>query len=156
MSTEIAATTQVVNPATGEALTLASPTEDLARCLADIRDFEAQVRDVKRSLTGELLARLDKDASWTLHLPGMKLRGDSPEPQEDWDGAGLRDALLLLVDNGDLAIEAVDAAVETTVTYKPRKAGINKLRKLGGQVAETVEAFRQVRERDRRVSVSRV
>jgi hypothetical protein len=155
MSTDVTTTSQLVNPVTGEALTLASPTEDLGRWLADIRDFEYQLREAKRTVTTEILARLDKNAEWTAHLPGLKIRGDSPQPVEEWDGAQLREALLELVDEGVLAIEAVDAAVETIVSYKPRKAGINKLRKLGGRVAEVVDSLKRASEKDRRVTVSR-
>jgi hypothetical protein len=146
---------EVISPATGEFISLDSPTEKLGECLADIRDYESLLREAKRALTTELLARFDRNAQWTVHAGGFKLSGQSPAPVEEWDGAELRTALLGLVDADLLSIEAVDAAVETVVTYKPRKAGINALKKLGGRVGEVVESLRQESERERRITVSR-
>jgi hypothetical protein len=156
MSTELEQVPEFANPVTGEVLTLAAPTEDLARFLADLRDLESRFREAKGIVTREITARLDRQAKWTLHLPGgLKIRGQSPAPVEEWDGLELRSALLELVDEGVVDIEAVDAAVETVVTYKPLKRGINSLRKLGGRVGAVVEAHRRESEPERRVSVSR-
>jgi hypothetical protein len=149
-TTEIA----LLDPKTGEQLTLDHPTEDLARYLDSVRSLEWELRTQKRLVTEELLARMDKSASWTMHLPGMKVTGQSPAPEESWNGAELREALLRLADEGVITAEAVDAAVETVVSYKPRKAGISALRKLGGPVAEVVDSLRRLDQRDRRVSVT--
>ena len=155
MSTEVAPVPEFANPITGEVLTLASPNADLGRYLADLREFEGRVREYKRAVTDELLARMDRSASWTVHAEGVKLSGASPQPSEEWDGPALREALLDLVDEGVLSIEAVDAAVETVVSYKPRKAGINALRKLGGRAAELVAEHRREVEKQRYITVSR-
>lgn len=153
--TELELPRQFLNPLTGEALTLASPDEDLARWLADIREVESVIRENKKIVQREILSRMDRSASWTVRVPGFKLTGQSPAPVEEWDGVELRTALLGLVDEGLLTIEAVDGAVETVVAYKPRKAGIVKLRKLGGRVAETVDLLARASEPERRVSVGR-
>jgi hypothetical protein len=155
VSTEVDTQFTVVSPASGEVLTLAAPTGDLAGWLADVREWESNLREAKRIVQAEILARLDKQASWTTHEAGLKISGDSPAPTEIWDGAELRTALLELVDEDLLSIEAVDAAVQTVVTYKPAKAGISKLRKLGGRVADVVDSLCQTVERERRVTVSR-
>ena len=155
MSTDVDRAVQFANPITGEVLTLASPDRDLGSYLADLRDFESVLREHKRIVTRELLERFDKQASWTHRFEGLKLTSSSPAPVEEWDGAELREALLALVDEGVLAIEAVDAAVETIVSYKPRKTGINALRKLGGRVNEIVESLKSEVEKDRYVSVTR-
>lgn len=154
---ELDAPFTIVSPATGEVLALDAPTEDLAGWLVDVRDWEAQARDAKRVVTAEILSRLDRGASWTAHFPdaGIKISGDSPAPVEEWDGAELRTFLLDLVDEGVITVEAVDAAVQTVVTYKPRKAGINALRKLGGRAQEVVDALCRTVERDRRITVTR-
>jgi hypothetical protein len=153
--TDIQPSTHLVNPATGEALTLESPSPDLGRYLADIREIESVVREHKRIVSRELLARMDRTASWTLRAEGLKIVGQSPAPPEEWDGAELRQALLKHVDAGRLSVEAVDAAVETIISYKPRKAGITALRKLGGPIAETVNGLAHTAERERRVTVTR-
>jgi hypothetical protein len=152
---DIQPSTQLVNPATGEALSLESPSPDLGRYLADIREFESILRESKRIVSRELLSRFDREASWTHRFDDLKIVGQSPAPSEEWDGAELRQALLEHVDAGRLSIEAVDAAVETIVSYKPRKAGITALRKLGGPIAETVNRLARTAERERRVSVTR-
>lgn len=146
---------QFANPLTGEVLCLTSPSLELGRYLADIREFESVIREHKRMVSRELLARMDKSASWTMRLEGVTITGQSPAPAEEWDGAELREALLALVDDGLLTIEAVDAAVETVVTFKARKAGISALRKLGGEVAGVVNRLCRSEERERRVTVSR-
>lgn len=154
MTTELETTPmQVVSPS-GEVLSLDSPTEDLATWLAEVREHESLLRETKRAVTQELLARMDKLAHWTINAAGLKLTGQSPAVVEEWDGAELRTALLELFDNGTLSIEAVDAAVEQVTTWKPKKAGINALRKLP-HVAPIIEGLRQEREPDRRVTVSR-
>lgn len=146
---------QFANPVTGEVLTLAAETGDLGRYLADLREFESVLREHKRIVSRELLARMDRAASWTFHAGALKLTGQSPAPVREWDGAELRDALLGLVDEGLITVEAVDAAVETVVSFRPRAAGISALRKLGGRVVEVVDSLCRESERERRISVSR-
>jgi hypothetical protein len=86
---------------------------------------------------------------------GLKITGQSPAPVEEWDGLELRTALLDLHARDHIELAAVYAAVEAVTTWKVRKAGITALRKLGGEVAETVDRLCQRSERERRVSVSR-
>jgi hypothetical protein len=157
MPSELDTPFTIVSPATGEVLTLESSTDDLAEWLLDVRDWEAQAQAAKRVVSGELLSRLDKTASWTQHFPerGIKISGDSPAPSEQWDGAELREFLLELVDDEVITIEAVDAVVETVISYKVKKAGINSLRKLGGRAGEVVDALCREQERDRRITVTR-
>jgi hypothetical protein len=155
--TDIVPTTALVNARTGEALTLDSPTGDLARLLDDIKTYEGELRDVKAAVSREILKRMDQQVSWTINLPGegLKLTGLSPDPVKSYDGPALRDALYELVDEGLLTIDAVNAAVETVVISKPRMHAIANLRKLGGRVKETVDSYETETPRDRRVSVSR-
>jgi len=145
----------IVSPRTGEALTLYSPTVDLAGLLADLKDYENGLKDTKRAISDELLRRLDANASWTEHLPGLKLSAPSPAPVVAYDAPALRDALLDLVDESLLTVEAVDRAVEMIVSYKASAAGVKALVKLGGRVAETVAAHAASSERTRYVSVAR-
>ena len=153
VSTELV---QVVSPRTGEIIPLDARTDVLAGFLLDVREMESMLREAKREVTREILNRCDRQASWTLHLEGgLKVTGQSPSPSEEWDGPALREALLDHVDAGRLSIEAVDAAVETVVSYRVRKSGVAALRKLGGPVADTVNQLCQQTEKERRVSVTR-
>lgn len=155
MSADLQPAEQFVNPTTGEVLTLASPDADLGHYLADIRDLESILREHKKIVTRELLSRMDRSASWTVYADGVKLSGASPKPTEEFNGPALHEALSALVDEGVLTVEAVDAAVETVVTYEPRKRGINSLRALGGRVKEIVDAHATEVTKDRRITVSR-
>lgn len=157
MSTELSTPLTLVNPATGEALTLDSPTEDLGRFLADMREHESLWREAKNVVQGEIRNRMDQQKKWTLHVPGLKLTAPSPAAgtPEEWDGAALRSELLELADEGTLSIEAVDAAVEVIVTYKVHKAGINALRAGQGAPAEIVDRLAMRGEKPRYVTVSR-
>ena len=154
MTTELDRPVTVVNPRTGEALTLDAPDTDLGRYLIDIREFESILREHKRLVNRELLSRLDHARKWTRTLPGMKLTAPSSRPPEEWDGAELRERLLEFVDRGELSVEAVDAAVEVVVSHKVKKVGINALRAGGGAVAAAVDALASTPEQfDRYVSV---
>lgn len=156
MSTDLDLRT-AVNPRTGEVLSLDAPTSDLGAWLADLRDHEQLVRDMKALVTGEVLARMDRQGLWTLEdvETGIRLRGASPAPVEEFDAPALRDALLELVDEGVLEAAAVDRAIEVVVEYKPRKAGLAALRKLGGRVAAAVDAHARQVEKRRYVNVER-
>lgn len=155
MSTDVEPVVQFASPVTGEVLTLASPDADLAQYMADIRELESQIREHKALINRELLARLDKRRNWTLHLEGgLKLSAPSDEPGEEWDGAGLHEALCRLTDEELITEEAVDAAVEIVTEYKVKKAGVNALRK-NARLAEVVNRFCEPAEKRRYVSVGR-
>ncbi len=155
MSTELDRPITVVSPRTGELLTLDAPDQDLGNYLLDVREHESLLREAKSIVQGELLRRFDQDRMWTRHVPGLELKGSSPEPVEEYDELALRSALLELVEEGVLTVEAVDRAVEPVVTYKARKAGISALRKGGGRVAEIVDEHARLTEKKRYVTVSR-
>ena len=143
-------------PLTGEQLSLDAPDADLALALDSIRTLEGQLRDVKSAISREWLARMDASAAWTVHIAGFgKIVAPSPKPTIEYDGPGLREALLDLVGPDGITIAAVDAAVETVVTYEPRARGITALLRLGGRVAATVAAFGTEVEKTRYVAVKR-
>lgn len=155
MSTDLEQVPTFVSPTTGEVVSLAAPTDQLGHLLADIRDAETALRDAKREINQELFARWDKLASYTHRFDGLEMSGPSPKPAEAFDGPSLHTALMLLVTEGVLAVEAVDAAVETVVTYEPRKKGINALRALGGRVQAVVDAHASETYKERYVRVVR-
>ena len=155
MSTELAPRF-VIHPATGEKLELDAPDDQLALALDSIRTLEGQLRDVKSALGAELLQRMDQQAAWTMHVPGVgKVTAPSPKPTIEYDGPALREALLELADQGLITQGAVDAAVETVVTYEPRARGITALLRLGGSVEAVVASFGTETQRTRYVSVKR-
>ena len=157
LSTDLTAPVTLTNPSTGEVLTLESPTGDLGRYLADVREMESYVKEAKNIVQQEILRRMDKDALYTVRVPGagLKLSGSSPAPSEEFDELALREALLVLVDEDVVTIEAVDRAVEPVVTYKARMAGIKALRKLGGRVAEVIDGHSNTIFKTRYVRVER-
>jgi hypothetical protein len=155
MSAELQQVERFPNPITGEMLSLSSPDADLARFIADIRDYETQVRGLKSLVNAELLRRLDERLDgWTAHLEdGITISAPSPEPSDEWDAAGLRGALEELADKGTLPISAVDAAIEVVVSYKPKTAGLKVLRKAG--YGELLDRFVRKVEKARYIKVSR-
>jgi len=146
---------QFFNPLTGEALTLASDTADLARLVDDLRELKRVHDEHIKIVSREIVSRMDRAASWTYQAQGVKVTAPSPVPVEEFDGAALREALLDLADRDALTYVAVDAAVQAVVSYKPIKKGINALRKLGGEVGEVVNAHMRTVERERRITVTR-
>jgi hypothetical protein len=145
-----------VIPFTGEAVDLASAgIDDLARLLADVKEYQSRLSEARSLLSREVLRRQDQAAKWTTPAGGYVLKSASPAPGEEFDALALREDLLGLVDEGALSIQAVDAAVETIVTYKARKSGVNALRKLGGVVAQIVDRHARPVEKARYVSVVR-
>jgi hypothetical protein len=119
----------IVNPATGEALSLRDPTNVLADALTAARELEIRLGGFKRDLQDEILRRMDHERTYTAHLPGrLKLTGDGPR-KPDYDGERLYKALEPLVP-AVISSRARDNAVETTTAYKVKKAGINALLKV--------------------------
>jgi hypothetical protein len=155
MSMEVGRPFTVVSPRTGEVIGLDAPIQDLGGWLADVREQESLLREAKSAVQSEVLARMDKDRRWTVHAGGYKLESSSAEPTEGYDELALRSALLDLVDEGELTVEAVDRAVEVVVTYKAKKAGIAALKKGGGRVAEIVAEHARLVEKRRYVTVTR-
>jgi hypothetical protein len=146
----------VVHPTTGEIIALDSSDRMLVAYLDDVAAYERQLEEWRRIVNRELIARLDRSAKWTRQVGPYKLTAPSPNPGLDWDGAELREALLPFVDRGELSIEALDAAVEMLVTYRPKKAGINALVKLGGDITATVMELANPKPKgDRRVRIER-
>lgn len=144
----------VIHPSTGEILDLSAPTDDLARWLTEARELDEAMRVEKRRVVAELLARMDREANYTLRVGDLELKGDGPEPPMVYDGAALRLALKEFVDAEVISPDALDRAVEIVPTYKPRANGLKALLRQGGDLARVVEAHAQPKENhERRVSV---
>jgi hypothetical protein len=149
-------TADVIHPGTGEILAVReASTADLARFLADCREYESLLREAKSIVSREAIRRMDLEGQWTARADGWVLRSQSPEPQEEFDVVPLLKALHELADQGLISEEAIERAVETVTDYKIRAQGIKALRKRGGLIKETVDRFATPMERKRTVSVSR-
>lgn len=146
----------VVTPLTGEVVVLDSATNVLADWLHRVRQAEADLRDAKRAVSGELLTRMDKDAVYTARLGGFEVKGDGPSPVVEYDAERLRTELHLLVRDEVITERAMDNAVEIVQTYKAKANGINALHKLGGRVAAVIDACKREVPRDRRIAVKEI
>ena len=147
---------ELVIPGTGEVLDLEGmATDDLAARMDEVRELRARLADADRAMSDELLARMDRRSEWTATVGDWRVEGSSPETLIDYDVDALRDALQALVVAGLIDPEAASAAVRTTVTHRPAKSRINRLVKLGGDVAERISATRTTGTRPRRVKVTR-
>lgn len=147
--------TRVVNPVTGEAIDLAGPPADIARTLADIRDLESRLREAKTVLTDALLTVMDRERSWTLEVDGFKATGQSDALKASYDVNGLVIALDELVNDGTITPDARERAIEATVSYRVKHAGITALLKNPQLAARLEEHITLAPPEQRRVSVSR-
>lgn len=148
---------RIFDPVTGAEIDLAeAPDEQLAELRDLIRDAEEEQRLAKQAIDAEVIARMDRAAKWTLRAGGFEMTAPSPAlKNEVVDAAALHAALMVFVDDGLLSVEAVDAAVQQVLTFKPRKAGIDALRKRGGRIAEVIAEHEQQVQPSRRVTLKR-
>ncbi len=128
----------VSNPVSGEVISLADPTDMLARFVADLDDLRQRLETERSQVNTELLERLDKNATWTFQAGGYKITAPSPDPGVEYDGGRLAAALANLADRGVIDTHAYEAAVDCTLVCKAKKRGINALLKLGGEIAEAI------------------
>ncbi len=147
---------QVVHPGTGEVLSVRDAQDDqLARFMDEIRDYESRLREAKAIVNREMLRRLDLDGKWTRPAGQYTVSAPSPAPGEEFDGEALLTDLWGLVDAEEITSDAAERAVRREIVYKPQMAGIRALRKLGGNVLETVNRHATPVEKRRYVKVER-
>lgn len=147
---------RLFSPATGEELDLpTAPTDQLAEMRAYIRDLEEDLKLAKQALDAEVIDRMDREARWSWNGKGYRLSAPSPAPVTTYDAEELYERLSVLAAKGVISWEALGEAVARVWDYKPRVAGINRLRKLGGEVAEAIDACATEVERVRRVTLGR-
>lgn len=153
---EHADTVRLFDPATGDELDLSLCSDATLANLRDmIRDAEEEQRIAKHQIDGEVLARMDREGVYTIRVEGFEITAPSPAQRSEFDGAALHAALMAFVDTGELTVGAVDRAVEQVLTFKPKKAGIEALRKLGGEIADTIATHEAKTDPVRRVTVKR-
>lgn len=131
--------------------------EALARWFATYKHARDLLGSAKRSIDLEFARRCDFHATQHLDIPGYgRVTVEGPRDVEVWDVVGLQGCLRKLVSEGEISQQAADAALEEVVTLKPKIAGINNLRKLGGYVQGSVDAFCDHQPPVRRARLSRV
>lgn len=146
----------LVDPVTGEIWPLrALPDDGLVTLLLRLRELRTTLNEALDAVGETLIGRMDARATWTLNAAGTTLRSRSPEPQVTWNAEALRVDLMKLRRKGLIDAEAIEGAIKVVPkSYEPRKAGIVKLLKLGGEVAEVVNRHQIEVTEKRRVSVS--
>lgn len=149
---------EIANPNTGELIDLDTvATNDIALLVDESADERAVRARFERALKAELLERLDKAAKRSFVAGDYKLEAGQPKVW-DTDETGLRAALLKLVAEDRLAIEAVDAAVPKETIVKAKRSGLKMLHEHADERVRTVvgDYDRRVENTSRTVRISRV
>lgn len=152
---ELVTRPEALIPGTGEVIDVrAAETSVLAEALDRLSEVKQMEASARRVIADEVLRRQDADASWTTHVEGFTLVGQSPA-REEYDAEALAAVLRGLVELSMISAEAAGAAIESVLTWKPKKAGINALLKLGGEIAEAVRSCAITVDKPRQVRVKR-
>jgi hypothetical protein len=152
--------TDIIVPLTGEIVSvpsvdLTASDEHLVALLQGCKDFSDAINSYWRDpAQEELLRRMDKRASWTIHYADHTATGRAPAPSQEWNVEELHNVLHELVSEGAIETEAIHRAIDRVVTYKPRISGINAIRKLSPEIAARIDACcSEGPQRPRRVTV---
>lgn len=121
--------------------------------LSAIKTARRRLSDLESDWQQVVHAEMDRAALWTLHVGSGALESASPETEVVDDPHALWEALTPLIDRELISAGARDAAVEVVTTWKARMRGVNQLRRLGGEVAEVVNAHVRTAPRYRKVVV---
>lgn len=148
-------TGEVVVPVVGEVF---KPVDvdhvTLGEALRFIRENEDQLKAAKKIIVGEVLARMDHKATWTLQFGPGKLTAPSPRRDPLYVGDRLHANLKQLVADDVIDEDALTAACKKEVEYKPMKGGIKKLKALGEErIDQALELAAEPDERPRSVRV---
>lgn len=117
-------TPAVVDRTTGEVLDLADASdEQLARFCTNAQDLREELADAEAQVHRELVARLDRNASWTLRVgdPTGEAQWEitAPSPSagtESYPPVDLERELRALVERGTITSDAARTALKRTVT----------------------------------------
>jgi hypothetical protein len=102
---------ELVVPFTGEVVSMDDPGH-CARVIKEIRELEANLRELKGYLGQSLMEESRRQGTKTMHFPGLEVKINTPS-EIAWD----REILLELMDLG-LPEERFDALVTMEVQYK--------------------------------------
>lgn len=144
---------KAMNPTTGELLELAStPTDVLAEQYREVSNFvQNGARAFQRAVADELLARMDHEREYTVHVGHWTVEGDSANRTEIDDAQGLYEELTALAASGVVSQEAVEKGFKTE--RKAVRSGLNALKRVPGPVRDAIEAREVQSQRPRQVRV---
>jgi hypothetical protein len=142
----------VFHPDTGHALALSeASTPELADWKRGVREWIDRARNAVSLVDSEIVARMDRDASWTVKTPVGTLKSVSPAPEVSYkEPVRLRIQLLGMADLGLVTVDAVDEALPESVLVKPNARKLAALAKLPGEVGDAVRKAQVKAERDHR------
>lgn len=125
----------------GEIVTMQEASDEaLGRWFSAYKQAQDLLRVAKRELDAELVRRADYNATAHLDIRGIgRVTVTGPKDEEVWDVEKLRETLRTLVADGNISDSAAYSALERVVTWKPKVAGLNALRKLGGEIEARIE-----------------
>lgn len=127
----VRASTEVVNPASGEIITLGqADTTTLAGYLLDARAFKVQVDEAVKLVENEIVDRMDAQARWTVDSDWGKLVSSSPDRGIVISDAQALRAELLEAGYEPGVVAAAIAEIHPPPEYTINRAGLNALRKL--------------------------
>jgi hypothetical protein len=116
-------TTEVVDFKTGEIVPLDASTERLAEYMSNLDEVRTALAEAAGAVSDELVARMDREASWTLRVGDPKegrqweIKGSSPTAgTETYPPDLLEVELLALVERGTITAEAAGKALRRQVT----------------------------------------
>lgn len=93
----------------------------------------AGLYSAKRMLGDEMIARMDRQAKWTVKEPGVEVKAQSPTAGTiTWNGEKLYDTLMKLTREGMIDREAALRAAWPDTIYKTDQRAIDALRKIPG------------------------
>lgn len=146
----------LVDPTSGEVYPLNELSDDaLAGLVVKLRELRSELNEALDAVGEVVMGRMDRSASWTMNAGGTTLRAPSPAGKVAYDAEALLKDLRKLVRKGVIDAKAIEEAIKTVPrSYETKHAGIQKLLKLGGEVAETVHRHGKPVAEKRRLSVS--
>jgi hypothetical protein len=98
--------------------------EALAQYMTNVQSIREDLAAAEAIVSDELVARMDRDAKWTLHVGDPKVQVweiTAPSPTagtEVYPPDVLETELRALVDRGTITVDAADAALKRIVTVK--------------------------------------
>lgn len=121
----------LLDRATGETIALTEAPDDLlCEALAEIDDRRRELADARRLIGDEVIARMDRQASWTMTAGGRKITAPSSAPEVEWDAEMLHGVLNALVVDKVITMDAALRACEMRVEYRPLARGLAALEKI--------------------------
>jgi hypothetical protein len=146
---------ELVDPDSGEAIALEAAGAPLVASVLRVVELELdELRDMKRWLAREMLARMDRSTTWTVRARGVEVTAPSPAVTYNWDVTKLVPILDQLVEEGVIDREAATRACEPRTEYHVLLRGIDAISRLPGVADRLAVARSEAPAKDRSVRVA--